>query len=356
MIATAGIDELKSPDWLLAGFDLQNDRYHLARVDRETYHGSTFLDHRIQPLPAETSSLSGVEIDALLPATAIIQASWIFHTGFCGSTLLANCLDHPGTTLVLREPLVLSRLAQRLRDSSDPDSPAMHHLIRRVIGLCERSYPGDACIIKPSNFANALVPRLLLPDEQSGRPTRKAILMSCSLDALLLSILKKKAEAESSLPDFLRALLQDSDYLEHADVPDPAGLDLLQQSVLFWHCQRYFLQQQLTQVQPGRLMTLSMERFLAEPETVLNAASEFLGLGLSQQFIEQTIASGAFRKHSKQSSAGFGPADYKLEQQATLARFADELAQVKVWAKPVLSRLPISALDIFEEATCTVSS
>ena len=348
MMARAGSDSLTSPDWLLAGFDLQNDRYQLARVNRETYHTSAFLDHRIQPLPTETSSFTSAEVDAALQNTAMMQACWIFHTGFCGSTLLANCLDHPGTTLVLREPLVLSRLAQSCRNSSYPDSPHMHGLIARVIGLCERSYRGEVCIIKASNFANALIPRLMLP-KQSGRPARKALLMSCSLAALLLSILKKKAEAEKLLQGFLRALLQDSDYLEQVNVPDPAGLDLLQQSVLFWHCQRYFLQQRLAQPDTETLMPLSMERFLAEPKIVLSEVSAFLQLGLAGKLLEETIADGVFRRHSKNRAANYDAALQQQEQQTTAARYRSEIAAALEWAKPLLDALPVKAFDAFEQ-------
>jgi len=348
MTGALGLDELSSPDWLLAGFDLQNDRYQLARVDRETYRASAFLDHRIQPLPKKTISLSGTEVDALLPAKPMIQGGWIFHTGFCGSTLLANCLDHPGTTLVLREPLVLSRLAQSLRNASHPPSPGMHGLIARVIGLCERSYPGEACVIKPSNFANAWIPSWMLSDE-SGRPARKAIVISCRLDTLLISVLKKKEEAELSLPGFLRALLQDSDYLQHTNVPDPADLDLLQQSVLFWHCQRYFLQRQLAKAEQGRFLALSMERFLAEPKIALPEVSDFLQLGLADELLQETIADGVFRRHSKNRAASYDAALHQREQQSTAARYRSELAGALEWAKPLLDALPVRALDAFEQ-------
>ncbi len=349
MILAPNADALSSPDWLLAGFDMQQDRYHFARVNRESYKASSFLDHRIQPKPTETTSLSGIEVDAVLQHQPVAQSAWIFHTGFCCSTLLASCLDHLGSTLVLREPLVLSRLAQVVRDTSSGDKPDAGALTENVIALCERSYPDERLLIKPSNFANILMTGLMSHvSSRRQQAGRKAILMSCSLDALLLSILKKKAEAEATMPGFLRALLQDSDYLQRVDVPDPASLDLLQQSVLFWHCQRYFLQQQSEAALPGRLMTLSMERFLAQPVAVITTVSEFLQLGLSSDLIEQTVQSGAFRRHSKQAGTDYSPAAHRLEQQATLALFADEIASARVWAKPLLEQLPVKPFDQFE--------
>ena len=115
MITVPDLKSLVSPDWLLAGFDAQKDRYHLAKVSRETYRVSSFLDHRIHPLPTETLSITGQQIDEVLQFVAVPPANWIFHSGFCCSTLLASCLDHPGNTLVLREPKALSLLAQVTR-------------------------------------------------------------------------------------------------------------------------------------------------------------------------------------------------------------------------------------------------
>ncbi|HET6566179.1 MAG TPA: hypothetical protein VFG52_12260 [Xanthomonadales bacterium] len=334
---------LRSPDWLLAGFDLDSGQYHFAQVSRQTYHDSTFLDHRIQPMPTAKTSLDAGQVDEVLKHSQVAQTAWIFHTGFCCSTLLATCLDHPATTLVLREPLVLSRLAHANRSHATQPVDALNANTQRVIGLCERSYPAESLLLKPSNFANRLMDELF---PGSGHQVkRKAILMSSSLESLLVSILKKKPEAETSLPGFLRALLQDSDYLQAAGLHTIDDLTLLQQSVVFWHCQRYFLQQRLEQSSAGVLMPLSMERFLGEPEDVLNEVSGFLGLGLTDEIIRHTIESGAFRRHSKQTDKAYDPEIHLKEQRATRAMFGQELEATLEWAAPLLERLPVEPMD-----------
>lgn len=334
------------PDWLLAGFDQAADRFHFARVTRQTYEASAFLDHRIQPRPTDTMSLSGSQVDAVHSHSQLKQSAWIFHTGFCCSTLLATCLDHPGTTLVLREPLVLSRLAHAKKSSVDHNSAALKTLTQRVTGLCERSYPGELLLIKPSNSANSLMADLI--PASAVEPRRKAIVMTSSLESLLLSILKKRAEAESALPGFLQALLQDSDYSSLTGITDITSLHLLQQSVLFWHCQRHFLQQRLAATAAGWFRPLSMERFLAEPEAVLTEVARFLDLPLSAEMIQQTVESGAFRRHSKQSLTDYGPDAYQREQQATRALYAAEITAALAWAQPLLKRLPVEPFDAFE--------
>ncbi|MDZ4728945.1 MAG: hypothetical protein SH820_03270 [Xanthomonadales bacterium] len=342
MTDSLDIKSLTSPDWLLAGFDAEKDRYHLAKVSRETYRASSFLDHRIQPLPTETLSITGQQLDKVLQHVSGPPASWIFHTGFCCSTLLASCLDHPGSTLVLREPKVLSLLAHAARKNTVSSS----FVQQRVIGMCERSYPGEALVIKPSNFANSLMGGLMFAEHHERQ--RKTVLMSSSLESLLISILKKRAEAEASLPAFLNALLQDSDYLQVTGISNPGQLHLLQQSVLFWHCQRRFLQQRLAEAAEGSFMSLSMERFLAQPQAVLAETSEFFNLGLAQKLIQETVETGAFGRHSKQTGKDYNPETHRMEQAATKALFATEIEQAMNWAEPLLEQLPIKPFDKFE--------
>jgi hypothetical protein len=327
------------PDWLLAGFDVAAGRFQFARVSRQTYHDSVFLDHRIQPRPAETMSLDCRQVDGVLQNSKVKQSAWIFHTGFCGSTLLATCLDHPGHTLVLREPLVLSRLAHELRVNPAQNAIGTRALADRVIGLCERSYAGEALLVKPSNSANSLLG--LVKAHDSAMVRRKAVLLSCGLESLLVSILKKRSEAESLLPGFVNALLQDSDYLAMSGLPGTEGLDLLQLAVVFWHCQRHFLQQQLLAVSKGEILKLGMERFLAEPLPVLAEVSAFLGLGLPAEMLRETVESGAFRRHSKQALTDYSPDEYHREQREIRERYAAELEIAMDWAAPLLARLPI---------------
>lgn len=337
--------DLASPDWLLAGFDADRGLYHLAQVSRASYKQTSFLDHRIQPLPTLTRSVNEAQLVAILRQIKNPHSAWIFHTGFCCSTLLASCLDHPETTLVLREPMVLSRLAQLKRDQREKQPG--QELISNVLAMCERSYPGEALLIKPSNFANALLPDLA---SNTGSGTkRKAVLMSSGLYSLLVSMMKKKAEAEATLPGFVRSLLKDSDYQQRTDLPDVGALNLLQQSVVFWHCQRYFLQNYMVAALPGSFMTLSMERFLAEPEVVLRDTSQFLGLGLADSVLQETVQSGAFTRHSKQQQKKYNPQAHLVEQQETAKQFGVEISAALEWAKPLLEKLPVRPFDDFEQ-------
>lgn len=323
--------DLRSPDWLLAGVDPAGGRAQFARVSRETYLDSPFLDHRIRPMPSEAHS---VPFDALEQAARTVRgaAGWIVHTAFCCSTLLARCLDHPGRTLVLKEPLVLTRLADLLRDDRAGGLP-----LDQLLRLMERVYPGESALIKPSNYANALLPRLMAAD-----PRRRVVLMSCALDALLVSLLKKRDEAEQRLPGFVAALLRDSDYALRAGLADDPPDGVLQLGVVMWHAQRYALEAERARV-GGRAMVLSMERFLAEPLETLAAVSEHLDLGLDPEMIERAVSEGAFRRHAKSTETAYD-ADQRAQEAGQLAaEHADALADARAYAAPLLERVPVPA-------------
>jgi hypothetical protein len=90
---------------------------------------------------------------------------YIFHVGFCGSTLLARLLDQPDKVLVLREPRSLTDLATyqaRLqREGLEDVSLASTGATIRAL-LRQPWQAGEKVVVKPSNWANNLLPEFCL--------------------------------------------------------------------------------------------------------------------------------------------------------------------------------------------------
>jgi len=341
--------ELAGPDWLLAGFDEERELFQFARVSRGTYRDSAFLDHRIEPMPEQVITVTRTEVDAVLHELQPCPAGYIFHTAFCASTLLASCLDHPARTLVLREPMVLTHLARRVRDSGSGEMRGLHRLTTRVIRLLDRGYPPERVLIKPSNFANSLASGIL-NGVPPGVGSHKFVVLSNGLRNLLVSILKKPDEARNLMPVFLRSLLRDSDYAQRVDLPPLDSLDLLQQSVVFWHCQRHFFQRVLCALDDVRVLPVSMESFLQQPLQTLVTINGFLGLGLDPELIAGTVTGGAFRRHSKAGTV-YGPEQQKREANAVAKRHGAEIERALTWAKPLLRSLPVEPFSGLEETS-----
>jgi len=339
--------DLASPDWLLAGFDDARERFQFARVSRQTYCDSSFLDHRIKNMPERESSATGGEVDLLLALRSGRPAAYVFHTAFCASTLLAFCLDQPTRTLVLREPKVLVQLGGLRRDATSVDPAQLRRLLQRVFALLSRSYAGESVVVKPSNFANSLL-RDILEQRSAVGEQHHCLILSSGLRSLLISILKNAEEARERMPAFLAALLRDSDYLARVDLPPVESMDLLQQSVVFWHCQRHFVQGINRAFPAGRMLPVSMETFLRRPLETLIVIDDFLQLRLGEDHLIEVVERGAFRQHSKTG------ASYSLEQQrregdAVAHRHKDEIHHALEWAKALLRAVPVEPFSADEE-------
>lgn len=339
-------EQLHSPDWLLAGFDANREIFQFARVSRQTYVQSAFLDHRIQPRPEETLSVGADEVDTVIRQMDSNPAACLFHTAFCASTLLATCLQQNPGVLVLREPLVLSRLADLSRGVASADE-AFGHLQWRILRLLDRTYGQDPVVIKPSNYANTLIPAYL-SGEPEGSVKRRCVLLSSGLNSLLVSVLKKRPEAEQLLPAFTHNLLRDTDYAQRVDLPPVDSLNLLQQAVVFWHCQRYQFQRVRQLADASAVLPLSARQFLENPARTLTEISAFLNLGLSPGQLEQVVRCGAFRQHSKTGS-DYGPEQQRSEAAETASRYAADIRSAIHWAGPLLEKLPPQPMNRDED-------
>ena len=326
---------VSSPDWLLAGIDPDAEQLSFARVSRDTYLDSSFLDHRIRPLPEQVQSLSLAQTMELLnKAPPAPPAGYILHSAFTGSTLLAACLNQPGRALVLKEPLVLSRLAgyyRAWRAAGELDQRT--DLIDTVIHLLERRYQqSEPVLIKPSNYANALSRKIL-----DLAPRRPVLLMVDSLRRFLISNLKKSDESRQQIPQFLNAFLQDGNYQEKISGLDWGALDWLRQCVVVWHCQLAGFQTLLENPDYPQLRSVDMRHWLARPLDALQACSELFGISLSKAECRTIIEQGPFQRHSKDQGVNFSSSQYQAESQQIESAHKKQLEQALDWYDSTLA-------------------
>ncbi len=89
--------------------------------------------------------------------------SFLFHTGFCGSTLLARLLDRRGERFVLREPQAIADMASQYHLlAAQASRRKADRVLSGVIGALAGSAPGgETAIVKPSCWVNPLLPHLV---------------------------------------------------------------------------------------------------------------------------------------------------------------------------------------------------
>lgn len=113
---------------------------------------------------------------------------FIFHVSFSGSTLLSRLLDHPGRSLVLREPQSLSDVAARraMIDQAGGSDPRVDRMLVALPALLARRWEAnEAVIIKPSNWVNNLAPALC-----GGAQPTLPIFLSMQPRAFLLAVFR----------------------------------------------------------------------------------------------------------------------------------------------------------------------
>ena len=105
-----------SPEWFPITIAPEENRLTLVPVSEQLLRQAGFLDAREIPLEgrrevtieAASRGLSALELP-LKPLHGV------FHIAFCGSTLLARCLERLRATLVLKEPFEIGRASCRER-------------------------------------------------------------------------------------------------------------------------------------------------------------------------------------------------------------------------------------------------
>jgi hypothetical protein len=331
MAAPSPRDVTADPDWLPHTFDALGTNLTFVHVPRQARADLMFLSDEHFAEKFEKASFPASAIAAEVPAAGKAPMHFVFHTSFCCSTLLANALDVPGKSLVLKEPDVLINLANRLIRSDDH---ANRRRIELVLRLFERPFgPGESVIVKPTNFANRLLDVVL-----AQRPQSKAVLLYSDVETFLRSLLKRGMFGRI----FGRQLFVQLRQWSPLDVgygPDELlQLTDVQAAALAWLMQ---IQQfdAIARAFGKRVMLLDSATLLADPAAVLGRAQALFELGLDRAAVEAIVTGPVFRKHSKFSDREYDSEVREQEHKAASEAHSDELQMVVQWIGAVAAQV-----------------
>ncbi|MBH0113899.1 hypothetical protein I5E68_13180 [Novosphingobium sp. YJ-S2-02] len=141
--------------------DALKRRVQIVEVRLEALQAASFLDGR-QAFWSSSDSYDVARMRALLDPSTTAVRGWIFHVGFCGSTLLSHLLEQPRDVLALREPQALVDLADqapqlRMLGRAQAMTGWVEFLDTHFGGLADAALP---VVVKPSNWVNPLLPDL----------------------------------------------------------------------------------------------------------------------------------------------------------------------------------------------------
>lgn len=192
---------------------------------------------------------------------------------------------------------MLINLANRLARNDDV---ANRQRLELVLKLLERApAPGEAVIVKPTNFANRLVEPLL-----QLRPGARAILLWSDLETFLGSLVRRGMWGRR----FGRQM-----YLQFAGwVPVNFGLGPaemfeltdLQVAGLAWLLQIAHFSAVAKAAAPDRVLIVDAADLMAEPAKVLQGAQTLFGLGLDSGSVDKIASGPVFSTHSKFADQG----------------------------------------------------
>lgn len=329
MAETSLRDVVLDPDWLPHTFDAEGSSLTFVHVPGAARGGLMFLSDEHFAGNFVKAAFPAAEVAAQIGDARRAPIHFIFHTSFCGSTLLAKALGVPGTS-ILKEPDVLINLANRMIRS---DNQGNRQRLELVLRLLERPFaPNETVIVKPTNFANRLLENTL-----AQRPQSKAVLLYSDVETFLRSLLKRGMFGRI----FGRKLftqLRSWSPLDFGYGPEELlQLTDVQAAALAWLMQIHHFDA-MARAFRDRVMLLDSPTFLASPADAIGKAQALFGLGLDRSEVEAIAAGPVFSKHSKFSDRDYDAEARAKEHEAATTAHSEELEMVVKWIEAVAAQ------------------
>ena len=328
MIDGSALSVATRPEWLPHSFNEDGSLMAAVHVTRDQRDDMVFLDDRYfrNRFPVAVHRRS--EIEALAQGAPEAPLHCIFHTAFCGSTLLVKALDQRGHVTGLKEPIILNGLALRPIEAD----PGLHRkLLELTVRLLARPLGEDrAVVVKTANIAN----RILAPTLDAA-PQSRAILLYSVLPDFLLAVAKRGADGRTWARQLFDALSRWTD-LEFVRGPEVlAERTDLEIAALAWLMQVRHFEQVANAYGQQRARLVDAADFYARPSSTLLEASEFFGLGYDPATVEAIVEGPVFTSHSKALGTNYSNADRERDTAALAETHGDEVDAAMQWLRSV---------------------
>ena len=257
-----------SPDWFPVKIDLPANKITFVKMSPFWYEESVFLD------AGRILGTYAIEMQSDFVKEKLHSLEWhyspiIFHTAFCGSTLLSKALSQAYNSLPLREPDLLGSLFSTIPNEFASDA----QYVKWVMGLLTRRYdPDQPVVIKANDYANGLMCKLL--ETKSSTPT---LFMYIPLNEFLAGCLKDGgrqqwiAERYTFIKNRLAVIFPELDKLNIGEG------EWGKMAAAYWSY-NISLYLQAHQMFPDRMRCLDFNQMLKMPEQVIEACAHWFGL------------------------------------------------------------------------------
>ncbi len=317
-------DLLNDPQWFPATLTDENNTLLFGRVTREGLSGEAFLDQRMAESVSEWQRVPVKDVLAAALNAPEKPPSFIFHSAFCCSTLMARALDQSGTALSLKEPDALMGAGNSWRTPSSQSNAAA--ITRAAVVLLARRFStAESIVIKPTNAANNLLPHVVA----MGAPT---LLLYGDLRSFLISVIKKGEACKAFMRTLYNIFALDTGSLATIPVRQAMTFTDLQVAALVW---RHQLQQfqATTASAPPHVRTLNFKAFMDAPAPALFAVSQHLQLTHTRESLDAIAAGPVFQKNSKFDDQSYDPQQRSADAEALESQWGEELDRIEAWER-----------------------
>ena len=325
-------DQRLGPEWLAHRFDEATNQIRFVDYDRNARSSVPFLTDTYlpdRPFRAEPRSKA---LELTGPPAPI---HFIFHSGFCCSTLLASCLDQPGLASTFSEPMILNDATGWRRRGAPPAE--VGRLVDDALNLLARPFAGDqAAVIKPSTIINGLAPAIM-----RIRAGARAIVMHAPLDDFVTSIAKKGIDGRLWARELFIGMRTERlvERLGFTDEQYFGQTDLQIAAIAWLGQQRLFAD--LIKNYPDRVGSLDSKSFLEQPEQAVEAVARLFELTIERAQLQRNVAE-ILSRNSKDGKP-FDRGDREAEYRSARNTYGDEIEKVSTWAMAVADAAGIPA-------------
>jgi len=332
-------DIASDAEYLLHRYDEQADLFHFLPVPRDLHRNCTFITDEHLPKNLPVSAFPRAQLDRRPVETTNLH--FIFHSAYCCSTMLARAFDIPGTSMGLKEPVVLNDMIGWARRGADITK--RNEVLDQSLALLSRPFDGDnSVIIKASNICTPLaIPMLQM------RPSAKALLLYAPIESFLKSIAKKEMWGRIWVRDVLLGTRDDGYLIGGFTADDLLKMTDLQVAAIGWLSQHAAFAKAIDTTE--RVKTLDSDSFLNRQRETIEALNNLYRLNLGVSDIDSVLNGAAFTSHSK---LGQGTRDGAFDAQAREAEqkqmaelHGAEIEMVSKWTAAVADSQGI-AMDV----------
>lgn len=327
------------PCWYLHGLDqTPADPLGVARFVRlkpEDFEQHYWTLRHDEPPPArERLAVNLTELLAQGPDIAPIGPHYyVFHSAFCGSTLLARALSSDLKTFTLFEPRVLQDLRRRPQRP-----PSLQRAAIKAVGALLGRVPASArtSVIKVHSACNSLMPVLV-----AGMAEPRGLFLHQDLPSFLAQVLKSPDRRAQVRASQLRGELPLRRFVARPPKPMEDMTPAEAAATTWLHSIHHYLDLvRLHGLETVR--SLDSDDLFAHPVATVRAILRHAGASEPEDeaHLDQRIQT-AFQHHSKDPERCFGEAERLAEKAHTAAQYAVEIQEGLAWARSLTTSSPI---------------